>query len=124
MNEEITEKLSTFVLDTLAEGKEFVLEQAPLVVQDYIRWAVVEGAMNFVLLLCFILLEACFLLFMWRSWNKDSQKQDELPLYVIPGVVSLLFTFCVGLNLSFKVTEGVKAYVAPRAYMIDMVRGK
>lgn len=124
MKNEILEKFVAGMMEALKTAKDFTLEQAPDVMKQVIRLAIVESAL--------VVAGSIAVLFgLWR-WHRHIQTKIEkrssyfdepgfayIPLAII-GVVALMSLSCSGDDL-------VKASVAPKLYLIEyfshLVRG-
>lgn len=102
--------LVKFLTTSLEQGKEFVLEQAPAVAQEIIKWEIVAGWMA--LGACFIgvLLGGILLYFAY-------QEREEFLGFL--GVVAVLFS----LSFAAENIRGlVKAYTAPKLVIIEEIK--
>lgn len=124
------EELLSMLVDTLKEGGQFVAEQTPLVVQEFLNWAIVKAGLG--LLLGMILtivgvLAVKKLLTTWQDpgtpyWKKRSYGDPEVTglggVYMIIGTIlgfaGTLVT-CINIyNLTYVI-------VAPRVYLIEQI---
>lgn len=105
VGQEITQNYST--------GKAFVIEQAPLVVQEMVRWGITES-------LLYVLLTGVVLFFCIRFIKRTVQREDADPemqaaMTLFPGiaVLCLIFPF---LRYLFILAQAI---VAPRLFLLE-----
>lgn len=106
-------QLFEFVTDTLKDGKDFAVEQAPMVVQEYLHWqfaAAIFGAVFFGLLAVVV----------WAMAPRvdEAMDADGEAAFGLRCVAALAFVLAVGLNGY----DAVKVKVAPRIVLIEYAR--
>ena len=121
MNEELQKALTAFAQEALTsyqQGKDFVLAEAPDVIQQLIRWkfwkAVARAAWGLVVI--------GVALFLWgkvarSEWWKDALHDGELELIVglgpiIMGIIGLVIAFDNG-------TVALQIYLAPKVWLLE-----
>lgn len=118
MDEEVRKRLLEAMdgmINTAGQIKDFTVEQAPLVIQDYIRWGVVQGVCTILLGVALLILAAGL-----RSVAKKSEKDSEIRYFL--SCLALVALLASMLPFSFGALRASKAYFAPRAYIIDEIR--
>lgn len=106
-------QLLEFVTGTLKDGKDFAVEQAPMVVQEYLRWQFTEA-------IFFAVFFGVLAIVVWAiapRFDKAIDGEGEAALFV-RCVAALVFVFAVGFNGY----EAVKVKVAPRIVLIEYAR--
>jgi hypothetical protein len=110
------DEFAKFILATLQESKDFVMEQAPLVIQELLTWKAWEHGMTAVVLFAMIIVPVLLCKALWRVTAEEFDK--EMPRAgggIILGLMaSTLFGFGVA-NLFWL----VQVLVAPRVYLIE-----
>lgn len=124
-----TPEIVAWIRRTAEQAEGFVLEQAPLVVQEYIAWFFWQNAISVFIWLAFAIPAGVIALrFGGRSIAKLDLSVNEArvdgrdALVVVSGVVLL---FCL-LSLVRVVPDGkdaIKALVAPRVVLIEWAGG-
>ena len=107
------------LLDWTREGADFASEQLPLLVEDIIQWGMVAhfvwAAVFFIPVICMSALVRCA----WRfAHTKDADFTD--------GATAVSFSI-IGLVLSgvlfmYNLLAGLKAFIAPRLYLIEFLK--
>ena len=121
MNEELQEKANEVLLKLLEgieQSGEFIVDQAPDVVQQLLRWHMVEAlGMASLAVLC-----AVGVLWLsrvtWKFFGSDVSAQladGSAMLYVI---LFMLLIPCCGIALS-RLSTAAQIYVAPKLYLIE-----
>mgnify|MGYP007100171410 CR=1 FL=1 len=102
--------LLKFILTGLEQGKEFAVEQAPLVVKEVITWGIVSSAIG-VAIGCGLLIFAVVAL---RICVKQSNENWGFAAFMtgLPGTLTTLFFLPIML----------KAIYAPRLYLLDQLK--
>ena len=118
---DISKELAEELLTTLQSTKEFVLEQAPDVVQQVLAWAVWSSGLGIVAGLG--LIAGSLYLFKlakrWYNEDKGSFKDSE----VIPFVFGLVCAVWGVTAACLNVATLTKALVAPKLYLIEYLGG-
>lgn len=114
MTEEQKEQLFTWA----KQAVEFGAEQAPLLVDEIIRYAVVSSTAG--LFLCFLGLVSAWVLFR-KAINmpiKTNGDIDRQCLFSALGVCALVFSI---IGMAFNATTLLKATIAPRVYVLEKI---
>lgn len=106
------------ILDWLRISKDFVADQAPLLVQEVLYWGVVSSALWLVVSILVVIAMSFLIRKSYLRWRNDSEM--TIDAVTIPFCSITLLTFLIiGLaNLSVF----VKVLVAPRLYLIEQLR--
>ena len=120
MNEELTGKIGEHldeIMSWVEQGKEFVSEQAPLVVDEIIRWGVVKNVGLSVVFLVMVLCATLYLREAHRLFKKDDE--DE---FTVCGAIFSVVLVVVGVIGSIAAIEKL-AFVltAPRLYVLEQL---
>ena len=120
MNEELTGKIGEHldeIMSWVEQGKEFVSEQAPLVVDEIIRWGVAKSVGLSVVFLLMILCATLYLRKAHRLFKKDDE--DE---FTVCGAILSVVLVVVGVIGSIAAIEKL-AFVltAPRLYVLEQL---
>lgn len=107
------DELLKFALDGLEAGKEFAMEQAPLVVQEVVKWGIIEHTLWIV-----IGLGVTFTMVVLLRKSLKFMPVEEGPLFLLPtiGLVVSVIIVCVNMFVV------AKAYFAPRLYLLEQLR--
>jgi hypothetical protein len=125
MENEQLQQLLKFFLDTLAQGKDFALEQAPQFVRELLAWRVAEDIFWIVIFALFIGSAIAFT----GHWAKQGLKAKDLSrgeesdlrvLYWLPKVIGAVIFLIV---LAVSGYDLVKVKVAPRVVIVEIVTG-
>jgi hypothetical protein len=113
-NEELTRALK-IINDAAISGQDFVLEQAPLIVQEIVTWHIASSAVYIILCVLFLWFVLKPLYKKWLTLD-DSDAQAVLfaPLFVLIVLCSVTF-IC-------KVSSLTKGLTAPRLVVIDYAK--
>jgi hypothetical protein len=140
MDKELLNDSLRVLLNTFKESKDFVLEQAPDIVQQLIMYTIVE---RLVLVILGIIILSILPIILWKiyvKYNKDvidaikeietntapryvlsSAKVDPFE-YVVTGVLSSLFVGFPGFFLiSNNLQTLLKAWIAPKIFIIEYI---
>jgi hypothetical protein len=135
MNEQLKEQLVKFlgaILTGIEKGADFAIEQAPLVVQEYVAWQRVTTTVW--LLVGAILIVAALRVTFWRALpailelcRQAREKHNSVPesAYVPHGVALALsgVGFIVGaIATAENLTYCLKAWFAPRILVIEWIK--
>ena len=114
------EELAQFMMDTLKDSKDFVMEQAPDVIQQFIAWKTCQHGMLVVLFVVLSLVLVCVMRWAWRYAGKEMNEVDR-PLFrflavgCAGGGGSVGFVVGTILNLFWF----VEVLVAPKVYLLE-----
>lgn len=125
MNEQLQKELATWLAqlrDTANAGASFALEQAPLVIQEKVAYGRVSGV---VWLLIFMGL-------VWLAWTLgrkgfakgcEAAKNSRDPFFMFLGALSYLPVGVSGLLALTQLDSVIKAWIAPRLYVLEWLAG-
>ncbi len=123
-SEEVYRQFLKLVLDTTQQGKDFVVEQAPLVVQELVTW---QRAWLTLLAVLLVLLTAVVIaLFVkgfrwsWRNWDRIAREGDA-PGPIIGGAILFLVIAGMTVGSVASVNDALKVWLAPRLYVIEYI---
>lgn len=137
MNEETKNALNEFIvssIEAVKQGAEFVKEQVPMVLQEYIAWGIVSNAVMAVVF-------AAVLYGMYRvaKWAYDNtndgmrKRGEEIGRYrddfgyVMAITLSALASIVAASCMVSSISDALMAAVAPRVYLIqtftEMMKG-
>lgn len=110
-------EVKAWLLNALKTSTDFVLTQAPLTVQEVLKWAVISNAVwcvVFVVLTCVV----AYRLHVFSATLTDRDDDPEV-VTVIKWAVLI-----VGMAVSFETgMAALQAYLTPRAYLLQQVIG-
>lgn len=117
MNEELKAKLLTYLahLEGAVKGGDFVAEQAPLVVQEYVLYMRVYSTLG--MLLAGLFFALVFSILRWLS--KAPEKGDAGDAAFAFGCIFLVLGI---LTTAANVSTCIKSYVAPRILVLDYIK--
>lgn len=114
MNPSNTDQLIKFVTDTLQQGKDLVIDQAPTVVKEFLRWNFYQDLFWIGVGLATILTGTII----YYKLKKSLKGTMEYGFQFVPGAVGwIIGTVAVAINLF----DLIKLLVAPRIYLIEYV---
>lgn len=124
MNEELKQKLLTYLQyleNTVGKTNDFVAEQTPLLVQEYVRYSAVYHGTLVVIgigILLIALVCAGVMIREFKRYGEDSRPGVIAPC-AISGIVSL-FIGCI--LIGHNIDCAIKSLVAPRVLILEYVR--
>lgn len=117
------------MLNQLEKGTDFVVEQTPLVVQEYLTWSLWES----VILSVFLIIPIFVGWVVYHYWWKAAKEWD-LPSYscgfdqgtrtvsrVVAIVINWAATIILSINSIMYVLQAVKIWLAPRVFLIEQL---
>lgn len=125
MKEETTEILK-FVADSLQESKEFAIEQAPDVIQQYLGAMFIEQLSDSITCIFFLILGLSIGVWAIRLYKKNnstgySWDEDQVILVMMMGIVSAALCAGGSLSLSSHIPEAAKIHYYPKGYLMEKV---
>ena len=114
MNEQMQEA-AKLLLSTLTETKEFVLAQAPEIMQQMITWQITKGAMSAGL---FLVLLISFLILLVKGIRA---KEAPGETYSIVTTVLGVFVACTLIPLLVNGILAIQAIVAPKLFLLEQI---
>ena len=125
METEVQKKLLESVDEVkqwLETGKDFVLEQAPLVVQEVLAWGVASATFFVILNLVLFLLGLCLTRMLYlKMWFFEKNIEDSGPevIFIFVGnIVALLVPF---INICIYTYQLTYISYAPRLYILQQI---
>ena len=108
----------------LIQAVDFAMQQAPLVVQEFLSWKMSEAIINLIFFGAAFVIAFCFFVFLIKKANKyiHSEAIVAIGLGMVGTLVimiSLLFNF-----IKPDIQTIIKIKLAPRVYIIEYVTGK
>ena len=108
----------------LIQAVDFAMQQAPLVVQEFLSWKMSEAIINLIFFGAAFVIAFCFFVFLIKKANKyiHSEAIVAIGLGMVGTLVimiSLLFNF-----IKPDIQTIIKLKLAPRVYIIEYVTGK
>ena len=108
----------------VAQAVDFALQQAPLVVQEFLSWKMSEAIINLIFFGAAFVIAFCFFVFLIKKANEyiHSEAIVAIGLGMVGTLVimiSLLFNF-----IKPDIQTIIKIKLAPRVYIIEYVTGK
>ena len=108
----------------LIQAVDFAMQQAPLVVQEFLSWKMSEAIINLIFFGAAFVIAFCFFVFLIKKANEyiHSEAIVAIGLGMVGTLVimiSLLFNF-----IKPDIQTIIKIKLAPRVYIIEYVTGK
>lgn len=115
------------MIDTLASGKEFVLEQAPLICQEYITYTLIDAIVSMAIQLVVIIALGVLVSRNIKAGKKDKWKSPQYTGIAVFGSIFLVLSVAIaiggtegtGLTAEPAYKRAVKAKVAPRVLLLE-----
>lgn|SRR3990167_2475004 len=117
MNETTQQALEQFVqkmLTAVEQGASWTAEQAPLVVQEWLRWQMVEAASRAALMvvLCVV--------FGWLSRRcLAKMREHSLDPWEVPAGLAAVVSLVSGVLAGVAALDALKVYLAPRVVVLE-----
>lgn len=112
------------LIDRLAKAEDFILEQAPLVLQELLRWHFIKSLISFIFVLIFT--AVCIIggrkLWLVRGLQERIYKQTRDDGYGGPttcAVLLYLFMAMACSTLIFSTLDWLHIWIAPRVWLIE-----
>ncbi len=124
MNEELKLKLLTYLQyleNTVGKTSDFVSEQTPLLVQEYVRYSAIYHGILVGIGLGLLLVTLICVGVMIREFRKNGEgsRPGVMAPCAISGIVSL---FMGGILIGHNIDCAIKSLVAPRVLVLEYVR--
>jgi len=121
MNTNLTERILQVIDysgDLVKDGTEFIKEQSPLVVQEFLKWNFMEGLITAILTGSIILSVIMFCVVSRKKFDGWIKATDG---FVIVPIIPGFFIVCVLIGAGFipNVKKCLKIKYAPRVYLIE-----
>lgn len=98
-------------------GGDFVSEQTPLVIQEYVTYARMTSTVLVVLGVVMMPL----VLILWRASHRAYKTGDDDDAVLIPGLLSVLPLIAAAGIIGSNIDDCVKAWAAPRVLVLEKV---
>ena len=107
----------------VAQAVDFALQQAPLVVQEFLSWKMSEAIINLIFLGTGALILFCFFIFLIKKAKKhiESEAIVAIGLGMVLTLVAMIFLL---INIKNDIQTIAKIKLAPRVYIIEYVTKK
>lgn len=125
MNEELTKRLSVYLDElekTLSKTGDFVVEQAPQVVKEFLAWEFWSS----VIWACIFILEVIVLVYVSKLvskskfWNETLEEDMDAPITkTIISCICLAFFLLLGISGVQNALHATKVSVAPRVVLLE-----
>jgi hypothetical protein len=122
MDEQTKQALNDFIQKAITAADstaQFAIEQAPLLVQEYLARAIFRGIFD-VLLGVVLAALAVAAIRLSVTWGKDYETEG---LAVISGVVGLVASIGSAVLFFGGLYDALSVYIAPRVYVMEQLRG-
>ena len=124
MNEELQERLMSY-LKTLegaaSSTSDFVIDQAPMYVQEIVRWQIAEGI---IWCIFFSLITLGFLVINFtklRDMRRDQEEEIAAAGWVF-GLIAVVLMFCSIAGTCVSAGQSMKAYLSPRVVIVEQLQ--
>lgn len=124
MESEQAERILRTIADSLEEGKGFVVDQAPDVVQQLILWGRVESVLGLVIPLVvalpfFVVARRCHkkwnLLEAADKWDKDDWPKDLGIIWIVANLVGWVIVL-ISISVA---ASNLQVWLAPKVYALE-----
>ena len=128
---ELEQKLIEYMDKTagaIEKVAELSIDQAPLIVKEYITWGIISGIYSFATY-CIMIVFACVgFRVLWTTTKHEPRGlwDDGLGSDLCRCLGGVLLAICIWVSAHSAfchLEPAIKAYTAPRAYVIDKLRG-
>ena len=110
----------------LAKAVDFAIEQAPLVVQEFLSWKMGEAIFNVVLYTIVTIVLFCIARFLFKKIKDTNINYPEeiIPLGLGLGFSAAIFCIITFSQLKPNIETIIKIKLAPRVYILEYVTKK
>lgn len=126
MNTQETQDILNAFASELIEGVRnagaFVMEQIPIVLQEYITWGVIKGLILFVAAIAVHFGVRKWIVGPMRISREELRKRESLDVIDYNAGIIILTVVTVGLSIAMffvGLLPAIKAMVAPRVYLLE-----
>ena len=116
MQDKISETLEKW-LDHLKTGEDFVIEQAPEVIEQILLW---NGVKSFILFLIMSTMSLICIIVIAKSSKMITEENDDDGVF---GIIGGMLCFSLFMYLAFINLEWLQIWIAPKAYLIEYISG-
>jgi len=126
MSDEVNQRLVTMI-DSIGEvvkrADGFASEQLPLVVNEIIRWEIMEGLLFVGLALVFLSAGGWFARICWKEWKKNQEGHRSIDggLWILCFILSCVSIFIGSVIIIPASLQTTKAITAPRLVVLNYV---
>ena len=108
----------------VAQAVDFALQQAPLVVQEFLSWKMGEAIFNCIFFSIAIIILLSIIVWAKKKIKKLHSYDDDIVFYSM--IITFCIVFTVGLTIPIKnnIETIIKIKLAPRVYIIEYVTKK
>jgi len=118
IEKKITED-ATKLLDWANSAGEFVADQAPIYVQELIKWKFFDASVNAVVISCLSLLLILIAIYLIRGCVRASKKDSDYYLILVP-ISICWFVVLIPTSMSIAhIKNAVKCKIAPRVVVVE-----
>lgn len=111
-------KVLKLIADSLEQGKDFALEQAPLIVQELIAWKRVELTAKFLIAIAVLLVGLFFarlLLKYSNKWYNADEPEKLMPC----AFISIMGILIGAMTTAALMSSTLQVWLAPRLYVLE-----
>ena len=112
------ERLLKIIADNLEQGKEFVVEQAPDVLQQLILWQRVESLLALCFCICLFLIGTLVFYKNIKIINK-ADKIDDVASNVIICITSSFISIFSFISIPIAIQTYLVVWIAPKVFIIE-----
>ena len=116
MKEQITEKLMQY----LKNSEDFLLEQAPDVIRQALKYETISAYVTSSLMLCFLILSCVVWIYNWKNPALDKHGSREIHSFMLI-FIPLMSAPMFFVQLCSSIDDLIKIYTAPKYYLIQLV---
>ena len=108
----------------VAQAVDFALQQAPLVVQEFLSWKMGEAIFNCIFFSIAVIILLSIIIWAKKKINKLQSYDDDIVFYSM--IITFCIVFTVGSTIPIKnnIETIIKIKLAPRVYIIEYVTKK
>ena len=108
----------------VAQAVDFALQQAPLVVQEFLSWKMGEAIFNCIFFSIVVIILLSIIVWAKKKIKKLQSYDDDIVFYSM--IITFCIVFTVGSTIPIKtnIETIIKIKLAPRVYIIEYVTKK
>jgi FtsH-binding integral membrane protein len=107
----------------VAQAVDFALQQAPLVVQEFLSWKMSEAIINLIFFGVGTVILLFCLVFLLKKAKKYSDHEEIVPIFFATAFTVIVLIFLLR-NIKNDIQTIAKIKLAPRVYIIEYVTKK
>lgn len=108
----------------VAQAVDFALQQAPLVVQEFLSWKMSEAIINLIFFGAAFVIVFCFFIFLIKKAKKHINSDVIVPISLGLAFTSFLMIYLLFDFIKPDIQTIMKIKLAPRVYIIEYVTKK